>query len=153
MGISSILKELINNNNNFINMKTLCLVLLGLFALAAARPDILNYSVEEGDNEHEHEQEGTAGTAVEGEYSWTAPNGEELVVKYIADHLGYRIVESNALPEAPEFDLEQPKIEEAEEEEKGDNVPVRGLPTRNDEEEDEDAPKFRTVVVSEEEED
>merc|ERR1711872_16530 len=117
MGISSILKELINNNNNFINMKTMCLVLLGLFALAAARPDILNYSVEEGDNEHEHEQEGTAGTAVEGEYSWTAPNGEELVVKYIADHLGYRIVESNALPEAPEADLEQPKAVEVSAEE------------------------------------
>merc|ERR1711872_111212 len=89
-------------NNNIISMKTMCLVLLGFFALAAARPDILNYSVEEGDNEHEHEQEGTAGVAVEGEYSWTAPNGEELVVKYIADHLGYRVVESNALPEAPE---------------------------------------------------
>merc|ERR1711962_1294623 len=101
MGISSILKELINSNN-YINMKTVCLVLLGLFALAAARPDILNYSVEEGDNEHEHEQEGTAGVAVEGEYSWTAPDGEELVVKYIADHLGYRVVKSNALPEAPE---------------------------------------------------
>merc|ERR1711962_715468 len=114
--ISSILKELINNIN-FINMKTLCLVLLGLFALAAARPDILNYSVEEGYNEHEHEQEGTAGTAVEGEYSWTAPNGEELVVKYNADHLGYRIVESNALPEAPEADLAQPKAVEVSAEE------------------------------------
>merc|ERR1711962_474970 len=109
---SSILKELINNK--YINMKTLCLVLLGLFALAAARPDILNYSIEEGDNEHEHEQEGTAGVAVEGEYSWTAPNGEELVVKYIADHLGYRVVESNALPEAPEA----VSAEEAEEDNK-----------------------------------
>merc|ERR1712180_126056 len=98
-------------------MKTLCLFLLGLFALAAARPDILNYSVEEGDNEHEHEQEVTAGTAVEGEYSWTAPNGEELVVKYIADHLGYRIVESNALPEAPEANLAQPKAVEVSAEE------------------------------------
>merc|ERR1711962_558149 len=88
-----------------INMKLLVLVLLGLFALSAARPsDIINFSVEEDNVEQEDEQEGTAGSAVEGEYSWTAPNGEEFVVKYIADHMGYRIVESNALPEAPEVE-------------------------------------------------
>merc|ERR1712180_288385 len=89
------------------NMKLLVLVLLGLFALSAARPsDIINFSVEEDNAEQEHEQEGTPGSAVEGEYSWTAPNGEEFVVKYIADHMGYRIVESNALPEAPEAENE-----------------------------------------------
>merc|ERR1711942_652245 len=85
------------------NMKLLVLVLLGLFALSAARPsDIFEFEVDADNQEQEHEQEGTPGRAVEGEYSWTAPNGEEFVVKYIADHLGYRIVESNALPEAPE---------------------------------------------------
>merc|ERR1712189_170062 len=99
-----------------INMKTTCLDLLGLIALAAALPsDIVNYEVDSGNQEHEHEQEGTAGTAVEGEYSWTGPNGEEYIVKYIADHLGLRIVESNALPEAPEADLAQPKAVEVEE--------------------------------------
>merc|ERR1712055_479872 len=104
---------------NSINMKTLCLVLLGLFALAAARPgDIIDFEVDTDNNEHEHEQEGVAGKAVEGEYSWTGPNGEEYVVKYIADHLGYRVLESNALPEAPEADLAQPKaVEVASEEE------------------------------------
>merc|ERR1711875_166085 len=101
-----------------INMKTMCLVLLGLFALAAALPsDILNYEVDADNQSHEHEQEGVAGKEVEGEYSWTAPNGEELVVKYIADHLGYRIVESNALSEAPEADLAQPKAVEVSAEE------------------------------------
>ena len=40
-----------------------------------------------------------------------------MVVKYIADHLGYRIVESNALPEAPEADLAQPKAVEVSAEE------------------------------------
>merc|ERR1711872_491987 len=91
-----------------LNMKLLIIVLLGLFALSAARPsDIINFSVEEDNAEQEHEQEGTAGSAVEGEYSWTAPNGEEFVVKYIADHMGYRIVESNALPEAPEAQDEE----------------------------------------------
>jgi len=33
---------------------------------------------------------------VEGEYSFIAPNGEEYFVKYIADHLGFRILDSNA---------------------------------------------------------
>ena len=35
---------------------------------------------------------------MEGEYSWVAPNGEEYSVKYIADHLGYRVVETDAMP-------------------------------------------------------
>merc|ERR1712055_643664 len=102
---------------NSINMKTLCLVLLGLVVLAAARPsDIIDFEVDTDNLEHEHEQEGVAGKAVEGEYSWTGPNGEEYVVKYIADHLGFRILDSNALPEAPEADLAQPKAVEVEEE-------------------------------------
>merc|ERR1711942_2297 len=104
----------VDSSNNSIIMKTMCLVLLGLFALAAALPsDILNYEVDADNQSHEHEQEGVAGMAVEGEYSWTAPNGGKLVVKYIADHLGYRIVESNALSEAPKADLAQPKAVEA----------------------------------------
>merc|ERR1711874_920881 len=77
----------------------------GLFALSTARPsDIIDFEVSAENQEQEHEQEGVPGTAVEGEYSWIAPNGEEFVVRYIADHLGYRVVESNVLPEAPEED-------------------------------------------------
>merc|ERR1712142_822511 len=98
---------------NTTNMKTLCLVLL-----AAARPsDIIDFEVDKDNQEQEHEQEGVAGKAVEGEYSWTAPNGEEFIVKYIADHLGFRIVDSNALPEAPEADLAQPRAAEVDDEE------------------------------------
>merc|ERR1712029_927057 len=106
----------------------------GLFALAAARPsDILNYEVDAENQSHEHEQEGTAGRAVEGEYSWTAPNGEEFVVKYIADHLGYRIVESNALPEAPEAEDDIAEFRAAEEDEGEEEVRAA-----EEDEEDED---------------
>ncbi|XP_068214468.1 uncharacterized protein [Palaemon carinicauda] len=51
----------------------------------------------EGD-EHQHQQEGQGGEAVQGSYSWTSPEGSEFYVKYIADENGYRVVESNAIP-------------------------------------------------------
>ncbi|XP_047481287.1 larval cuticle protein 2-like [Penaeus chinensis] len=70
------------------------LALVGLAAFAFARPDVLDF---EGDD-HEHEQEGEPGRAVEGEYRWTSPEGEEFFVKYVADEDGYRVVESNAIP-------------------------------------------------------
>nr|XP_045597227.1 prothymosin alpha-A-like [Procambarus clarkii] len=82
-------------------MKALVLVILGLVVLAAARPsDIIN--IEE--DHLEHEQEGVPGTAVEGEYSWVAPDGNEYKVKYVADHLGYRVLEDNVVPEVPELE-------------------------------------------------
>ena len=37
---------------------------------------------------------------MEGEYSWTAPDGSEYYVKYVADHLGYRVVDSNVVHKA-----------------------------------------------------
>merc|ERR1712142_1179614 len=121
MGISYI-TTLIQQHHSTINMKTLCLIFLGLFALAASRPsDIIDFEVDTENQEHEHEQEGVAGTAVEGEYSWTGPSGEEFVVKYIVDHLGFRIVDSNALPEAPEADLAQPKAVEVDNEAEDDD--------------------------------
>ncbi|XP_064102043.1 cuticle protein CP575-like [Macrobrachium nipponense] len=85
-------------------MKVLCIVALGtLLALAAAYPsDIIDFETDH----MEHEQEGQPGRAVEGEYSWVAPDGNEYVVKYVADHLGYRVLDSNAIPEAPEADFE-----------------------------------------------
>ena len=68
-----------------------------------SRPsDILDIDL---DN-HEHEQEGEAGVAVEGEYSWVHPNGQEFVVRYIADDMGYRVL-PNEEPEAPEADSEE----------------------------------------------
>nr|XP_045597228.1 cuticle protein CP575-like [Procambarus clarkii] len=82
-------------------MKLLVVVVLGLVVLAAARPsDIID--IEE--DHLEHEQEGVPGTAVEGEYSWVAPDGNEYKVKYIADHLGYRVLEDNVVPEVPELE-------------------------------------------------
>ncbi|XP_066956422.1 cuticle protein CP575-like [Macrobrachium rosenbergii] len=70
---------------------------LGLVALTAGRPDdVLDF---EGDDA-EHEQEGTPGRSVTGEYTWESPEGTEYVVKYVADEKGYRVVESNAVPSA-----------------------------------------------------
>ncbi|XP_069984540.1 cuticle protein CP575-like [Penaeus vannamei] len=68
---------------------------LVLVALASARPlDIIDI-----EQDHmEHEQEGVPGTAVAGEYSWVAPDGNEYHVKYVADHNGYRIVDDNVVP-------------------------------------------------------
>ncbi|XP_076069887.1 cuticle protein CP575-like [Oratosquilla oratoria] len=80
-------------------MKIALALFLCLVGVSLALPsDIIDFEL---DN-HEHEQEGQAGRAVEGEYSWVAPNGEEYVVQYVADHLGYRVVDSNVVPEAPE---------------------------------------------------
>nr|XP_027230144.1 cuticle protein CP575-like [Penaeus vannamei] len=77
-------------------MKVLLIVALALVALTAARPsDVIDI-----EQDHmEHEQEGVPGTAVEGEYSWVAPDGNEYVIKYVADHNGYRVVDDNVLPE------------------------------------------------------
>merc|ERR1712212_555438 len=68
-------------------------MLFGMVAAALARPaqEIIDY--ENGD--HEHEQEGVPGTSVTGEYTWTNAAGETYDIKYIADHLGYRVVESD----------------------------------------------------------
>ncbi|XP_027230118.2 cuticle protein CP575 [Penaeus vannamei] len=86
-------------------MKVLVLFALGLVALAAAMPsDIIDFE----EDHMEHEQEGIPGTAVEGEYSWVAPDGNEYRVKYVADRFGYRIVDDNVVPrmrsDAAEFD-------------------------------------------------
>ncbi|XP_045114094.1 uncharacterized protein LOC123506233 [Portunus trituberculatus] len=70
------------------------LVTLALVGLATCYP-VFDF---EGEDQS-HEQNGEAGEAVEGYYSWTSPEGEEFYVKYVADELGYRVVESNAVPE------------------------------------------------------
>ncbi|KAF2364142.1 Insect cuticle protein [Trinorchestia longiramus] len=79
------------------NMK--CLVVLLLLASLGSTgraKDIIDYESDHGD----HEQEGTAGEAVEGEYSWVSPDGTEHYVKYVADHLGYQVVKSDVVPKA-----------------------------------------------------
>ncbi|XP_018026604.1 cuticle protein CP575 [Hyalella azteca] len=78
-------------------MKFKCTLLLALTLVSAApAKDIIDYETKQG----EHEQEGTAGKAVEGEYSWVSPDGTEYYVKYVADHLGYRVVESDVVHKA-----------------------------------------------------
>ncbi|XP_066956015.1 larval cuticle protein 16/17-like [Macrobrachium rosenbergii] len=96
-------------------MKVLVLVCLGLATLVAARPsnDVIDFETDH----MEHEQEGQPGRAVEGEYSWVAPDGNEYHVKYVADHLGYRVVEDNVVPEV----VEAIPVEDAEE---GDDEPA-----------------------------
>merc|ERR1719391_428762 len=126
---------------------TLCLVLLGLASLAASHPiDIIDFEVDKDNVEIEHEQEGQAGTAVEGEYSWLAPDGVEYFVKYIADNAGYRVIESNALPQAPvvpdDVDVAVVKAAAAEEE----AAVVEEAPA------EEEAAAEEEVVVEEEEE-
>lgn len=44
----------------------------------------------------ENRQTGTSGRAVQGGYSWTAPNGQTFSVNYVADNKGYRIVNSQS---------------------------------------------------------
>ena len=87
----------------------------------------------------EHEQEGVAGKAVEGEYSWIAPNGEEIVVKYIADHLGFRVLDSeNIVPEVDDAEEAEPRAADLEAEEEDDDVEIELKSADDDEEEDDD---------------
>ncbi|XP_063883632.1 uncharacterized protein LOC135112770 [Scylla paramamosain] len=71
-------------------------VVVAAAALGEARPSdtVFNY---EG-QDHKHYQKGETGRKVEGYYSWFSPEGQEFYVKYVADELGYRVLESNALP-------------------------------------------------------
>ncbi|KAG7170535.1 Cuticle protein 16.8-like 2 [Homarus americanus] len=71
------------------------LLLLGLVALVAARPDnVLNFDFDDFGHNQSIDDDNT----VTGSYSWTSPEGVEYFVKYIADDDGFRIVESNAVP-------------------------------------------------------
>ncbi|XP_045597223.1 cuticular protein 47Eg-like [Procambarus clarkii] len=72
-------------------MNTYLVVLLGVAALVAARPD---FSLEDI---HQDQVIGKDNT-ITGSYSWTSPEGVEYFVKYIADKDGYRVLESNAVP-------------------------------------------------------
>merc|ERR1712139_9059 len=80
------------------NMNSL-LILSCVFGLALARPqEIFSYSADS----HAQSASGDAGNAVEGSYSYTAPNGDEIVVTYTADAENGYVAKSSALPVAPE---------------------------------------------------
>ena len=73
-------------------------VLACLLVAVAARPgEILSYDAED----HKHEQNGEAGTAVSGSYSYKDVDGKEYTVEYVADENGYRATGAH-LPVAPE---------------------------------------------------
>ncbi|XP_064104246.1 larval cuticle protein 16/17-like [Macrobrachium nipponense] len=123
-------------------MKVLVIACLGMVALVAARPsdDVIDFETDH----MEHEQEGQPGRAVEGEYSWVAPDGNEYVVKYVADHLGYRVLDSNVVPEVLE-------AEEAEEDDEEGQAAFRAF--EEDEEAEEDDDDERAVFRYDDEED
>merc|ERR1712055_530455 len=80
------------------NMNSL-LILSCVFGLALARPqEIFSYSADS----HAQSASGDAGNAVEGSYSYTTPNGDEIVVTYTADAENGYVAKSSALPVAPE---------------------------------------------------
>merc|ERR1711896_50543 len=80
------------------NMNSL-LILSCVFGLALARPqEIFSYSADS----HAQSASGDAGNAVEGSYSYTAPNGDEIVVTYTTDAENGYVAKSSALPVAPE---------------------------------------------------
>merc|ERR1711887_254938 len=86
MGTASALQQ----HNNIMKF---ALVLLGLFALAVARPD----NIVDADDiaiEHNVDDDGV----ITGSYRFTDPDGNQQFVKYIADEDGYRILESNVVP-------------------------------------------------------
>ncbi|XP_076028401.1 uncharacterized protein LOC143017497 [Oratosquilla oratoria] len=85
----------IHNMNTSDNKRSAHLLLLGMAALVACRPDgFLDISLED----IHHEAAGAGGQTVTGSYSWISPGGTEYFVKYVADKFGYRVVESNAIP-------------------------------------------------------
>ncbi|XP_068214661.1 cuticular protein 47Eg-like [Palaemon carinicauda] len=75
-------------------MKLTLIVLLGLVAIAAARPDSV-FSVDVDDIQHDQDVDDDG---VHGSYSWTSPEGVDYFVRYVADENGFRVVESNAVP-------------------------------------------------------
>merc|ERR1712001_57814 len=74
---SSLLFEL-NDSYTHTTMKITMAILLGLVALAVARPSIFDFEGEDAD----HEQDGSPGEEVQGSYSWTSPEGDEFYVNH-----------------------------------------------------------------------
>ena len=134
---------------SFFLQVSLLLVVVGV-ALCRPSNDIIDIETDL----MEHEQEGVPGTAVEGEYSWVAPNGQEVYVKYVADDKGFRVLDSEgtlpgdaeveAAPAEEEAAVEEEgaaEVEEAEaeeEEEGGEEEGEEEEEEEDDEEEEED---------------
>merc|ERR1719250_602550 len=91
-------------------MKIQVCLALALVVWASARPaeDVVDFETDD----MSVEQEGTPGTAVTGEYSWTAPNGQEFAVKYSAGVGGFRVLDTNAVAVEEEEDDDDEDVEE-----------------------------------------
>merc|ERR1711970_570855 len=87
MGTASVWHQ---HNNSIMKF---ALVLLGLFALAVARPDN-SFDADDIAIEHDVDDDGV----ITGSYTFTDPDGNQQFVKYVADEDGYRILESNVVP-------------------------------------------------------
>merc|ERR1712002_315416 len=97
MGIPSLTVPTLHTNTNISNMNSM-LIFVCLIGAALARPqEVFSYEADT----HAQGASGDAGNSVEGEYSYTAPNGDEIVVTYTAGEDGY-VAKSGALPVAPE---------------------------------------------------
>merc|ERR1719250_447705 len=114
-------------------MKIQVCLALALVVWASARPaeDVVDFETDD----MSVEQEGTPGTAVTGEYSWTAPNGQEFAVKYSAGVGGFRVLDTNAVAvaEAPSV-----AVEEEEDDNDDDMEEVVAVEKMAEEEEEED---------------
>ena len=77
------------NSELFFSFQVFLTLTVAAGCLAAPR-NIFNYNTDSLTGT----QSGTPGRAVSGGYSWTAPNGQQVSINYIADGQGYRIVNS-----------------------------------------------------------
>ncbi|XP_064101929.1 uncharacterized protein LOC135212455 [Macrobrachium nipponense] len=79
-------------------MKFTLVFLLGVVALSTGRPDsIFDFDLDD----FGHSQEIDDDHVITGSYTWTAPDGTQFFVRYIADDDGYRVLDSNAIPVSP----------------------------------------------------
>nr|XP_027228867.1 LOW QUALITY PROTEIN: calphotin-like [Penaeus vannamei] len=86
----------------------------------------------------ENEQKGQPGQAVTGEYEWRAPDGKVVEISYVADHLGFRLVDDPE-PTATQSGAARSLGEEEEEEKRrgGDDGGAREVRTEEETEEEE----------------
>ncbi|XP_050702010.1 cuticle protein CP575-like [Eriocheir sinensis] len=73
-------------------MRVLSIILLAVVLLVGLVAGLPSEIIDVDTDAFEHEQKGVAGSAVHGEYEALDAHGNEYEVKYVADHLGFRLV-------------------------------------------------------------
>nr|BAD07268.1 crustocalcin-a [Penaeus japonicus] len=105
----------------------------------------------------DNEQKGQPGRSVTGEYEWRAPDGKVVEISYVADHLGFRLVDDPETAAATQSSgaartqVLGEEGEEAEEEDGGGGREVR-TEEETEEEEGEEESEGRSEGTQEEEE-